>query len=691
MMRVASNRLNSQRPGKRIRMVLTVLLLAGLALRLVFAFISLENFPLSTDESLLALQAKQIARGERPLLVLAQPYQFPLGAYLQSVLVEQMPRSAWGARSYALGLGLLCFLGLWLLLRRMLPPAKSWPGLLLVAFPSAYLLLYQAAYAVPQYDTMLALWLLAAWATFLMKGRSSAVGMGLALLVGLASGLAISGHMLALSLLAPMVLAACLQGGWRRAPFYSAALILGLGLGLLPLLLVNWFVPEAAGMVSGRRSLADAFSLHQLLVMKHAMAGVLGAFPHTFPDFHESVSLGRWAGGIFFWGYLGLLLAAGAVSLWGLLSKGPEQKPASGIYSAVFAAAPWLGMLFFLLSNRSDSGQYRYLIALAWCLPFLVAQVHAALGRRLRPAMGALAVLLAAFNLATALLLMSVWTKPDFAEKHASMPDPAPAMAYLKQEGIDHCMASYWTAYRISFMSDEKLLCSQPVNERFSHWPAPYKDEVLAAPRAAYVLTKPDSTDTARLEGYLRQCGITSKKTRAGRYTVYQDFALKEYPWERLLPRSQVSFEVSHNPQMAPRLGDGVHTSKWHSDQGQEKGMWLEVRLKEPAALSRVTLFYHNYSHDQAKVLAVSYLADGQWHTIQAAWPAGLDKCVMANQLPVFGELAQSLRFAPVKTQALRLEIAEPHPGRLWTVAEVEVFCDQRQGCPPKPAANKPK
>jgi hypothetical protein len=142
---------------------LPLLLLAGAGLRLYFSGLSLGALPPTSDEAMVLLQAGQIAHGERPLLFLAQPHQFPLGAYLLAPLVQLLPADAWGARLPGLLLGLAAFPATWLLISRLGPPRAVWPGLLLAAFPSAYLVLFQAAYPVPQYEYTLAIWLAACW------------------------------------------------------------------------------------------------------------------------------------------------------------------------------------------------------------------------------------------------------------------------------------------------------------------------------------------------------------------------------------------------------------------------------------------------------------------------------------------------------------------------------------------------
>jgi hypothetical protein len=349
---------------------------------------------------------------------------------------------------------------------------------------------------------------------------------------------------------------------------------------------------------------------------------------------------------------------------------------------AAYAAAPWVAAFFFLLNQRADFRQYRYLLALAWCLPFLLLPLCLAARRHLKVLLGALAAGLALFNLLTSILLMNAWTAPGFAEQDGQMPDLAPALAFLRRENIAHCFAAHWSAYRITFLADEKIICSQPWNERFRGWPIPYKDQVARDPRAAYVLTSPDSFDAAAFARDMASQRITSRKTEAGRYTVFDRFVKGASPWQRRVAPEQITLAASHNPAQAAWLNDGLPSTMWKSGQVQKKGMWLELRLPRPLPLTRLSLHYHDFPHDRAQVLSLSYRRDGQWHAIQAHIPDRLQVFEFHNHLPLYGEMMQNIRFAPVVTDALRLEIVSPRPGRYWGLAEVELFCDSRLGCP---------
>jgi hypothetical protein len=667
----------------RLSWTLALVLVSGLALRLYFTSLSLAVLPPTSDEAMVLLQAGQIAQGERPLLFLAQPHQFPMGAYLLAPLADLLPPDARGARLPGLLLGLAAFWGGWLLVTRLGPPSAVWPGLVLAAFPSAYLLLFQAVYPVPQYEYTMAIWLAACWLAWLASTRPPPLVWGLAVLLGILCGLGLSVHMLSLSLLAPLALWACLAGGWRQLPGRTAALLLGLGVGLLPFLLAQQVHPNAAAYVTGLRPWERALAWSQLPVLEHSLAGALGAFSPLVPDFPDTLSLAEWAKPLLAVGFAVLLLAACAQAVRGLLGRPaappPNQATAradahAGLLAALSGACI-LGVVLFLFGERANSGQYRYLLVAPWCLPLIFALLHRAAGRRGRMALGAAAILLALFNLATALALAAAWREPGLAARHAGMPDLAPVVAHLRAQGIRHCFASHWAAYRLTLASGGDILCAQPLNERFTNWPLPFKDEVARDSQAAYVLAKSDSFDAASFERELAHMGVSCRRTRAGNFRVYDRFRRKEDAREVALPSAQTKVIASHNPALASRLVDGDETTSWNSGQGQQEGMWLEISLSEAVPVTGLILNYHDYPHDRAGGVRLLARQGGNWIALGLEFPGELDPFQFINQLPIYGRHQQTLRFNPVVTDGLRVEVSSPRPDRLWTLSEVRVLC----------------
>ena len=81
--------------------------------------------------------------------------------------------------------------------------------------------------------------------------------------------------------------------------------------------------------------------------------------------------------------------------------------------------------------------------------------------------------------------------RPAQPARHADFPPELSAelREALERHGVFRAYASYGPAYRLTYESGERIVVSQPWNERFLHYPLPYLDEVRFTVRAAWVLT----------------------------------------------------------------------------------------------------------------------------------------------------------------------------------------------------------
>ncbi|MFN2351793.1 MAG: hypothetical protein ABR497_07590 [Kiritimatiellia bacterium] len=647
-------------------------LLLGLGLRAAFFSISTQNVPATSDESIEFLMAKHIARGQPHLLVMSQPYRFPLESYVMAPLTPLLPRTPYGARIVMCLAGLLDVLLLLLILKATRPHdyRRLWPAALLILLPSAYLLMQQSAYRITGYTAMTTCSLLAILAAL------KAQRLRWAFVCGLSAGLAVSSTMLALPLAMVASLYAMAAGRLRQAPLRLAALLPGLGVGLLPYYLALLLMPGA------HQQVADTVPLRQALArltegpFRQTVLAVQGFQPNLFPDESHLLLVNNTAGR---WIFLACCLVFAALLLTRLTRIGLGL-----IRQRQLALRPWdiflgiiiLSVLAAVASRRFDSRSTRYLLPLAWCLPFICAGLLAGLPRRARQAFSLLLVILAVFNVYAGIMLMRQWRQPDFARNVPNLPDLRPAVEFLRQEDIRHCVASHWVAYRINFMTDEAILCSQPYNERFPHWPLPYKAEVDRADRVAYVLTERTRFLKPHIfERHLREMQVTSLRREQGDFVVYYDFSRPDHTAAtHTLPLKALATEASHGTDYLPRLTDGNHDLRWSSRIAQQAGMWVQLNLPRLYEVNQLTIYYGNYAHDRAESMNLLARTTNGWSTIAAELPAELDKFAMPGNHPVYGlPPRQTIRGDTVKTDALRLEISAPRPRFNWSITGIEV------------------
>jgi hypothetical protein len=135
---------------------------------------------------------------------------------------------------------------------------------------------------------------------------------------------------------------------------------------------------------------------------------------------------------------------------------------------------------------------------------------------------------LAALHLGAARPLAQAWRAADRAQPPFLLPDLAPVAAALDAHGARRAYASYGPAYRLTYLSGERIVVSQPWNERFLHYPLPYLDEVRFAKGVAWVLTPQVPSELplpAAFEAALGGIGGGWRRLDAGPAAVYLGFA----------------------------------------------------------------------------------------------------------------------------------------------------------------------
>lgn len=661
-------------PRRRWLFLALPILLLGLGLNVAFFSISVRNVPPSADEAIAGSQALGVTRGEFPLLIGAQPYQFPLECYLAAPVARWLPPTAFGARLIPAVISFFTVLVGLLALRRMARPADAWPGWLLLVLPSSYLLMLQVAYAMPQHSSMLLLSALILLLLTAQPERTLPVA-ARAVAVGLLAGLAFTNHMLALPVLLMSGAVILMHARWQRALIALPAWLLGVGIGLLPFLLARWLHPGAHAAVGG--TLPWRITLQRLWAptCTHTLPGALGINPCLYPDDKTRLDLLPDIGFLFAIFWFLVLLTLALLRLLALIRQVRTERR--------LRLEPWdfllgvagLGVLLFAHSERQQWHAYRYLLLSVWCFPFLLAGLYAQLRGNWRRLLAGAAILLAVLNIACGVALMRHWASPGFATRESDLNDLRPVVAELERQGIHHCFSTHLFTYRLSYESGGRILASQAYNERFLQWPLPHKDIVHAATNAAYVLVRRTPLPPERFEADLAAMGVTCRVATVGAFRIYSEFTqTNSEPHEQRIIFEATGANASHNAADAHRLTDGQRASLWQSQTNQQSGMWFQQEWKTLQPVHRLTLCYHNDPHGHAPTRDILLRGTNGWKKIHDNLAIKFDPFVFANGHPLYGDFVQTIRFAPQMANAVRVEINEPNPLRFWQLGEIEVF-----------------
>jgi hypothetical protein len=488
---------------------LALAILVGLLVRTPFWIESLRT-PVDGDTAIVGLMARHPGEGTT---MWGQPYGSPLDAWVATPFVVALGSTTSALRLPVFLLGLALVPIAWAL-GRALHPDAAFPAALLVACPPPYFLLLSAL-PPPFYATTLALCgillvLTLRIADRLEKGETPRKALATA---GALAGLALWTHLMSASVVA--MAAAYLMG---RARGRRRVLVVALG----PLLLASapwWGRALADGDAARIVRVADRDEttlghLRKVVPRLHEpVGGLLGTHVPVVADAEDFVL--RSPGGV---AGLVILIYGGLVVLAARRSGG---HPPAGLLLATVA----LVVIVFPFPLRSGPHTIRFLTPAYLPLAALVAWAAAAGGR---PRRGLIAVLaLAGLHLVPGSKLLETWRATDRAGPPFLLPDLAPVRGALESRGLRHAYASYGPAYRLTWESAERIVASQPWNERFRHYPLPRLDEVRFAKDVAWVLTPSVPTDLPsprEFEEAMASLGGAWKRTEAGPAVLYHDF-----------------------------------------------------------------------------------------------------------------------------------------------------------------------
>jgi hypothetical protein len=622
---------------------LPLAILLGVVVRVPFWAEALRT-PVDGDTAIVGLMARHPGVGTT---LWGQPYGSPLEAWLGAPLLAALGHTPQALRLWYFLLGLGLIPAAWLL-GRAVDARVAFPAALLVACPPPYLLLL-ASMPPPLYAAAL---LLCAGLLVAAVAAAERPTTGVFAVWGALAGLALWNHLMC----ATVVAASAAYMGWRVRGRWTAwlAAVALLAAGSAP-----WWVRalvdrQATRVVSvtGRQETFGGHLAEVLPRLHEPLGGLLGTHVPLVADDPQAVVVAH------------PLAAAAIVALYGGLLVLAARRAFRHPPALLLLATAGLVLLAFPFPLRSGPATIRFLTPLY--LPVAVLAVWAATVPD-RPRRTWLAVLaLALLHLLTASRLLVAWRHADRAAAPFLLPDLGPVRRALEAHGIRRAYASYGPAYRLTYESGERIVASQPWNERFLHHPLPYLDEVRFAKNVAWVLTPAVPTDLPpphAFEAALAAAGGSARRTDAGPAVLYHGF--------------QPPFPSTVEPWPGGgSVGDANPATYATPDPAQP----VVLGLPAPRALDGVTLVGNGPRLPRSFDVEVS--ADGRAFEVVASrrrrgeredlrWVNGHPQYVIDHDLlaiPLAGRTVAALRISPVQS------------GDAWGLAEVLVH---PTGAPP--------
>ncbi len=505
-----------------------LILAATLARLLLIA----QNWPITnSDETNMALLARHVAyNGEWPIFFYGLPYMGPIEGYIAAPLFH-----LFGPSTFALRLGLLPFFTLFAICMYFLTRLLYTRGLavftvILLCFGSNEVIARQLK-AVGEYPEIVffaaATCLLLVWLALSQPTDDRLARPGLRRilvygLLGLIVGLALWVDFLILPFVgcgALFLFLFCRRELRSRA---GISLLLGIIIGAFPLILYNITAPLERNSIAVLLSIHDAGStLHPPFIQQ--LAGTLlislpnatGFYPlcddTAFPLFGNSPSIsctllhGGWS-----MGYLVLWTIATAFAVrfvwrywrgtsllrpdWTFEDRQRMIRECGRLLLLISALGTLVLFALSPVSATAPGPTSRYLICLLVALPAVLWPVWKGLPEALLVADWRTRMP-SSVRVCLLVLMLAVYITGTFG----TFTDVPNAQAFYKRQnelvqkllalGATRIYSEYWTCNRLTFQSEEKIICSaldEHLNQGFDRY-IPYQQIVRAAPSPAYV------------------------------------------------------------------------------------------------------------------------------------------------------------------------------------------------------------
>jgi 4-amino-4-deoxy-L-arabinose transferase-like glycosyltransferase len=512
------------------------------------ALLAAQAVPFNADEAVVALMARHILAGERPLFFYGQAYMGSLDAFLVAGGFALFGVQVWVVRAAQI----LLWAATMILWHRFCETgfgslAVARIAVVLLALPPVFLTLYTTGtlggYGEALFFGSLCLLL----AAQIIRRRS---GIGRWLVLGLAAGIGFWSFPLSLLLTGPACLGALAfaahpQGAARpaRIRLRIGVLLAGAVLGVLPWI-IGWIRMGSAALEElGGSAIAGTLSGGPLEALGLRLLNLLVFGSSALFGLRPSWEM-RWLVPALIPIVLTVHLAAGAFAAWSLRAR-DAARPARWMLAGSAAAL----ILLYVFTPFGNDPSGRYFLPLCLTLAALLADFSVRAASRAGRAAYLIPLILVVYQAAGTLdcatrIPPGITTQFDPVAQLDQRELPA-VIRFLQEHGETRGYTNYWVSFPLAFLSDEELIFTArlPYHEdlrytaRDDRYP-PYDSLVETAGHIAYITTKNPALD-ALLESTFTRLGIDYQIEQIGDFRIYYGLSRPVRPEEIFLPAAQ--------------------------------------------------------------------------------------------------------------------------------------------------------
>lgn len=657
---------------------MAALLATALLFRVGIFIYALRYMPASSDEAWPSLMAMHILKGEFPVVYWGQSYMGTQESYFQALLMALFGPHIGVMRIYPFLFGLGFVAVTVALARRIYGPQVGWITLALLAVPVPYLAMCGAMIAP---DNYLALTVLGSLALLIVhnlvtdeSGRHRYLQFAF---LGFLLGYTFWLHILVFSYIGVAALFLFLHDKkilFRGEAWCAAAAFV---IGALPLLLYNlangWGTFGDVGQtLPFRQRIGNVEKL--FIITLHFLTGMKVMFTGD-KQYHVNLpQILSVAVGVITLGAVGTVIVTRFKSFLRLVRL--SVRPWDG--TVMLVAMAGAAMFVCVSSRRYGWHDVRYVMPIISVLPILVAAGLGWVFQRSRILFGILLGTLLVVQVWGNVLLMRGWREPHVIAEALKLPDTGRVVARLDELGIRHAYAHFWLSYRMTYQTRERIIVSEPYNERFPfrYNQVQYLDAVRAAPKVAHIWHPTMAFCRGTFDESLRKAGISFRREEIPPFTIYYDY---RPPYGdavlREVPKGEWKIAASVNEGLIDRARDGRTDTCWNTGMPQMSNMWVQVELQAPRPVAKIDVSLGKWVMDFPRGLQVDVSMDGTtWQTVRSPKSVG-GMSYWEGTHPrflVYGDYF-TLTFPATPARFVRMTLTESHPKFCWSIAELRI------------------
>ncbi|MDP3979826.1 MAG: hypothetical protein Q8Q33_00270, partial [Chlamydiota bacterium] len=241
---------------------------------------------------------------------------------------------------------------------------------------------------------------------------------------------------------------------------------------------------------------------------------------------------------------------------------------------------------------------------------------------------------------------------------------------------INRAYAGFQLAGKLSFLSDEKLIVSTPVHERYQ----PYQDILEASNQVAYIFEGRGDIPEA-----LSTIGGTSSIMRMGSFTVYHDFSEPRRRYRQIIPHQWSAGPGSHSSDLLATF-DRDYDHVWSEGREDENDSNFTLDLGQVYTIGKIRMMnrvMHFKNYPERFLLETS--VDGQQWQLAIKSDGFYSYYWSGPRLYAWSLLFRwELCFDAIKAHYLRIRRLGEQGKHAWEINEIFVYEDVGDVLDPK-------